>query len=70
MQKASWDALEMIMEHLAQDYPELFSLKRKGDQWLWRNRALATKAAGNSHGRRSGSNLYQLMANRQSVKSG
>jgi dimethylamine monooxygenase subunit A len=40
MQKASWDTLEMIMEHLAQDYPELFSLKRTGDQWLWRNRAL------------------------------
>ncbi|MFM0212036.1 DUF3445 domain-containing protein [Paraburkholderia sediminicola] len=40
MQKASWDALEMIMEHLALDYPDLFSLTRAGDHWRWRNLAL------------------------------
>lgn len=45
MQRASWDALEMIMEHLAQDYPKLFSLARTGDQWLWRNRALGLEQA-------------------------
>jgi len=45
MHKASWDTLEMIMEHLAQDYPKLFSLTRAGDQWLWRNRALGIEQA-------------------------
>lgn len=38
MAPAAWDALEMLMEHLAADYPEHFELQRDGDQWLWINR--------------------------------
>ena len=40
MQTASWDALELIMENLAADYPEWFSLECEGDRWHWTNRAL------------------------------
>ncbi|TDV24757.1 uncharacterized protein DUF3445 [Paraburkholderia caballeronis] len=40
METASWDALDMIMHHLAADYPEWFSLECDGDRWRWTNRAL------------------------------
>src|SRR3990167_2155198 len=40
MAPAAWDTLEMLMEHLAADYPEHFELQRDGDQWLWINRPL------------------------------
>ena len=40
MQIASWDALELIMEHLAADYPDWFALERDEDRWQWTNRAL------------------------------
>ncbi len=40
MQTAAWDALQMLMEHLAADYPEGFSLERDGDRWHWRNHLL------------------------------
>ena len=40
MQTASWDALQMFMEHLSNDYPTLFSLTRTGDQWHWQNHVL------------------------------
>ena len=30
----------MLMEHLAADYPEHFTLERDGDRWLWINRPL------------------------------
>lgn len=40
MQTASWDALELIMEHLAADYPESFTLVREGKRWHWTNHAL------------------------------
>ncbi len=40
MQVAAWDALQMLMEHLAADYPQWFSLVRDGDRWHWRNRLL------------------------------
>ncbi|HWT36640.1 MAG TPA: DUF3445 domain-containing protein [Paraburkholderia sp.] len=40
MGPAQWDTLELIMESLAEDYPEHFSLTRKGDQWTWVNRPL------------------------------
>ncbi len=40
MQQASWDALEMLMTHLAADYPEWFRLTRNGDRWIWENHAL------------------------------
>lgn len=45
MQQAAWDTLEMLMTHLSQDYPEWFSLQRKGDQWLWINHALNLQQA-------------------------
>ena len=40
MHEACWDALEMLMTHLAADYPEHFRLTRKGNQWTWENFAL------------------------------
>ncbi|MBN3854907.1 DUF3445 domain-containing protein [Paraburkholderia sp. Ac-20340] len=40
MQTASWDALELIMENLAADYPDWFALQRDGMRWQWTNRAL------------------------------
>ncbi|TDV03985.1 heme-dependent oxidative N-demethylase family protein [Paraburkholderia caballeronis] len=40
METASWDSLDMIMHHLAADYPEWFSLECDGDRWRWTNRAL------------------------------
>lgn len=40
MQLAAWDALEMLMEHLARDYPEFFVLSRDGDHWHWQNKVL------------------------------
>lgn len=40
MQQAAWDTVEMLMTHLADDYPELFSLSRDGARWTWHNRAL------------------------------
>ena len=40
MQEAAWDTLEMLMEHLATDYPALFSLHREGNHWHWQNRVL------------------------------
>lgn len=40
MMAAQWDTLELIMESLAADYPEHFSLTRDGLQWRWINRPL------------------------------
>jgi dimethylamine monooxygenase subunit A len=40
MMTAQWDALEMLMECLSGDYPELFSLSKDGDRWTWTNRPL------------------------------
>lgn len=40
MATAAWDALEMLMTHLAADYPEHFSLTRDGSHWTWENRPL------------------------------
>ncbi|ASD20406.1 heme-dependent oxidative N-demethylase family protein [Pseudomonas aeruginosa] len=40
MQPAAWEALALLMETLAADYPEYFQLLRDGDQWEWRNLAL------------------------------
>ena len=40
MAQAAWDTLEMLMEHLAADYPEHFELRREGSDWLWINRPL------------------------------
>ena len=40
MMSAQWDTLELIMETYAVDFPELFSLERRGDHWTWTNRPL------------------------------
>lgn len=40
MLQASWDFLEMVMQHYAADYPEHFSLSCTGKQWHWINRPL------------------------------
>lgn len=40
MVEAEWDTLELLMESLALDYPEHFSLSKDGAQWRWINRPL------------------------------
>ena len=45
MQDAQWDFLELGMTHLADDYPEHFTLKRHGTAWHWENRLLDRKQA-------------------------
>jgi hypothetical protein len=40
MTAAEWDTLELLMESLSTDYPELFQLERNGDAWRWVNRPL------------------------------
>jgi hypothetical protein len=40
MMAAQWDVLELIMTHLARDYPEHFHLERQGVHWHWVNRPL------------------------------
>lgn len=41
MAQAAWDTLEMLMTHLATDYPEHFSLSQDGARWTWINRPMA-----------------------------
>ena len=40
MQLAGWDLLELIMESMARDYPQWFSLTKDGNRWHWVNRPL------------------------------
>lgn len=40
MMAAQWDTLELIMESLAQDFPDDFQLSRQGTDWTWHNRPL------------------------------
>ena len=40
MMSAQWDCLELIMESLARDYPQHFSLTKQGNHWHWINRPL------------------------------
>lgn len=40
MDLAGWDLLELLMTHMAADYPEHFSLQRDGESWRWINRPL------------------------------
>jgi dimethylamine monooxygenase subunit A len=40
MMTAQWDALELIMESFARDYPEYFTLTKNGSVWTWKNRPL------------------------------
>jgi len=37
MQVAAWDALQLLMESLAGDYPQWFVLNRDDERWHWRN---------------------------------
>jgi hypothetical protein len=41
MGEAEWDTLELLMENLSTDYPELFTLTKSGAQWHWVNKPLA-----------------------------
>ncbi|EMR13509.1 hypothetical protein MPL1_04687 [Methylophaga lonarensis MPL] len=34
---AQWDMVELVMESLAADYPQWFSLSKNGDDWHWIN---------------------------------
>ncbi|CAN5318182.1 DUF3445 domain-containing protein [soil metagenome] len=43
MIQAQWDTLELIMESLAHDYPEHFTLERDGRKWTWTNRPLGIR---------------------------
>ena len=45
MMAAQWDTLELLMESLSQDYPDLFALERDGDAWTWTNRPLGVRDA-------------------------
>ena len=40
MISAEWDTVELIMETYAEEFPQLFSLHRDGDDWTWVNRPL------------------------------
>ncbi|AYG45593.1 DUF3445 domain-containing protein [Pseudomonas sp. Leaf58] len=40
MMEAQWDLLELLMESYSRDYPEHFTLEKKGSQWHWINRPL------------------------------
>lgn len=43
MAEAQWDFLELTMESLTNDYPELFSLKKDGLLWTWKINRLGLK---------------------------
>jgi hypothetical protein len=45
MAAASWEALALLLEQLAKDYPRHFVLARNGDSWRWENRVLGQVAA-------------------------
>ncbi|MBB2201822.1 heme-dependent oxidative N-demethylase family protein [Gluconacetobacter tumulisoli] len=40
MRQAEWDFVELAMDSLSRDYPDLFALDRDGDRWRWTNRPL------------------------------
>ncbi len=40
MMDAQWDMVELMMDSLAQDYPEHFQLSKDGDNWHWVNKPL------------------------------
>jgi hypothetical protein len=40
MADAEWDCVELLMDSLALDYSEHFSLTKNGDEWHWINRPL------------------------------
>jgi dimethylamine monooxygenase subunit A len=40
MKSAQWDCLELIMDALSRDYPQLFSVSKHRNTWTWINRPL------------------------------
>lgn len=40
MMDAQWDMVELVMDALSTDYPDLFQLKKDGNQWHWENKPL------------------------------
>jgi hypothetical protein len=40
MMDAEWDTLELIMESLSRDYPDMFTLAKDGARWTWINKPL------------------------------
>ena len=40
MMDAQWDALELIMEAMSNDYPDQFTLTKDGSNWHWTNKPL------------------------------
>jgi len=40
MTLAGWDLLELIMVSKSEDYPDLFELHRKGNNWRWVNKPM------------------------------
>ncbi|MFT7414384.1 MAG: hypothetical protein ACI9FO_001043, partial [Methylophagaceae bacterium] len=38
MMDAQWDTLELIMDSMSSDYPELFKLTKEGNNWTWVNK--------------------------------
>ncbi len=45
MMAAEWDTLELLMESLSTDYPELFQLAKNGNAWRWVNHPLGIDQA-------------------------
>lgn len=40
MMDAQWDMVELVMDSLAEDYPEHFQLTKEGNNWHWVNKPL------------------------------
>ena len=45
MMDAQWDFLELTMDALSTDYPDLFSLSKDEKKWIWENKPLGIKTA-------------------------
>ncbi len=43
MRAAEWDALELLMQSLAADFPQHFALRCDGPRWRWHNRKLGLR---------------------------
>ena len=40
MKDAEWDMVELVMESLSADYPDLFQLSKEGNNWHWINKPM------------------------------
>lgn len=45
MMDAQWDFVELTMDGLATDYPDLFTLVKNGKNWTWENKPLGIKTS-------------------------